>query len=212
MSRRWPLIAVVAGIALLATTVLAAGRPAGPVPEFGPAAPPDPAATSTPPPSAAAPQAPPATPRAVRPVRLAIPAIGVDTAVEATGVDDATGELAVPRDVAAVGWYRFGPDLAARAGSIVLAGHVDSAEQGAGAFFRLRDLRPGDRVTVTGTGNLTRTYTVDSRRVYAKASVPLEQLFARDGSPRLTLITCGGAFDRRAGYYRDNVVVTANPE
>ncbi len=33
----------------------------------------------------------------------------------------------------------------------------------------------------------------------------------RRGRPRLVLVTCGGPFDRVAGHYRDNVVLTAVP-
>ncbi|GAA4446012.1 class F sortase [Phytohabitans houttuyneae] len=213
MSRRWPLIAVVAGTLLLAAAALVAWRPGGQVREFGPAPPPVPVATTATAGAAAAP-APSAErvpPRRLPPERLAIPAIGVDATVRATGVDRATGELDVPPSVDTVGWYRFGPDLASGAGSIVIAGHVDSAEEGEGAFFRLRELRAGDTVMVRGAGGAERVYTVDSRRVYAKSSAPLDRLFARDGPPRLTLITCGGAFDRETGHYRDNVVVTATP-
>jgi hypothetical protein len=50
-----------------------------------------------------------------------------------------------------------------------------------------------------------------ARQTYRKTRIPLEKYFARDGKPRLTLITCGGQFDRRTGHYRDNVVVTADP-
>lgn len=209
--RHGPLLAGAAGVLTLAAAVYLGWRDDRPVREFG-AAPPATAAPSVTPPAIAAP--PPAREPAVRPLppqRLAIPAIGVDAAVRLTGIDKTTGEVDVPRDVNTVGWYRFGPDLATRAGSIVIAGHVDSAEQGRGAFFRLRDLQPGDRATVTGADGRARTYTVDSRRVYAKSSAPLDRLFARDGPPRLTLITCGGAFERRTGHYRDNVVVTAAP-
>ena len=42
-----------------------------------------------------------------------------------------------------------------------------------------------------------------------KTRIPLERYFARDGALRVTLITCGGPFDRTTGHYRDNVVVTA---
>jgi hypothetical protein len=45
----------------------------------------------------------------------------------------------------------------------------------------------------------------------AKAELPLDQIFARDGAPRLTLVTCGGAFNRATSGYTDNVVVTAEP-
>ena len=42
-------------------------------------------------------------------------------------------------------------------------------------------------------------------------SVRLEDLFARDGTPRLVLITCGGNFNRALDSYDDNVVVIAIP-
>jgi sortase (surface protein transpeptidase) len=210
--RRWPVLAMAAGALMLAAAALVGWRSDGEVRQFGPTPSPTPPTLAATAPAEKA-TAPAEKPRvaAVPPRRLTIPAIDVDAAVRATGIDEATGELDVPRSVDTVGWYRFGPELAAGAGSVVIAGHVDSAEQGQGAFFRLRDLRAGDRVTVTGPGGETRVYTVDSRRVYAKSSAPMDRLFARDGPPRLTLITCGGTFDRRDGHYRDNVVVTAGP-
>ena len=58
---------------------------------------------------------------------------------------------------------------------------------------------------------MTRTYRVVAREEYRKTKIPLDRYFARDGKPRLTLITCGGPFDREAGHYRDNIVVTAVP-
>jgi hypothetical protein len=52
---------------------------------------------------------------------------------------------------------------------------------------------------------------VVARERYTKSKIPLDRYFARDGRVRLTLITCGGPFDRRTRHYRDNVVVTAEP-
>ncbi len=54
-------------------------------------------------------------------------------------------------------------------------------------------------------------YEVVGRRQYLKTRVPLGALFARTGAPRLTLITCGGSFDRATRSYLANVVVTAVP-
>jgi hypothetical protein len=88
---------------------------------------------------------------------------------------------------------------------------VDSAEQGKGAFFRLGRMAVGDRLTLTGAGGARQEFQVAARERYAKTRIPLEKYFARDGAPRLTLITCGGPFDVRTGHYRDNVVVTATP-
>lgn len=147
----------------------------------------------------------------VAPARLAIGRLKLDARVEAVGIDAATGDFAVPPSIDRVGWYRYGPGLEATAGSIVIAGHVDSAEQGKGAFFRLRELAPGDPVTVTGSDGVSHQFTVVAREIFAKTAVPLERYFARDGAPRLTLITCGGPFDAKTRHYRDNVVITAEP-
>ncbi|MER5453971.1 class F sortase [Micromonospora sp. NPDC002389] len=147
----------------------------------------------------------------VPPVRLRIPAIEVVARVDPVGVDARSGEFDVPPSVDRIGWYRFGPGLEADAGSVVIAGHVDSAEQGRGAFWRLRELAPGDTLTVTGADGTPRGYRVVAREEYDKTKIPLERYFARDGRPRLTLITCGGPFDAQARRYRDNIVVTAVP-
>ncbi|XVV10070.1 class F sortase [Actinoplanes sp. CA-131856] len=143
------------------------------------------------------------------PARLRIPALDLDATVDAVGIDKATGDFAVPPSVDRVGWYRYGPGFSAKAGSIVIAGHVDSAAEGEGAFFRLGRLDAGDKVTLAGPDGRERTFEVIARERYRKTAVPLEKYFARDGAPRLTLITCGGPFDQKTRHYRDNVVITA---
>jgi hypothetical protein len=145
----------------------------------------------------------------VEPTRLELSTIGVSATVRPVGIDAATGELSVPPSVDTVGWYRFGPGLDATQGSVVVAGHVDIADEGKGAFFRLRELAEGDPVVVTGSDGVTRTYRVSEREAWPKTRIPLDRYFARDGAPRLTLITCGGPFDEETSSYRDNVVITA---
>lgn len=151
----------------------------------------------------------PAAPRAAAPTRLRIPSLDLDASVDAVGIEPATGEFAVPPSVDRVGWYRYGPGFSAGAGSIVIAGHVDSAAEGKGAFFKLGSLDAGDTVTLTGPGGKAREFEVVARKRYQKTSIPLQDYFARDGAVRLTLITCGGPFDPKTRHYRDNVVVTA---
>ena len=94
---------------------------------------------------------------------------------------------------------------------MVIGGHVDSATQGEGAFFRLRDLKPGDTITLTGADSSTHRYTVAAREEYPKTAIDLTRYFGWTGAPRLTLITCGGTFDRATHHYRDNIVITASP-
>lgn len=153
----------------------------------------------------------PAAATVIEPATLVIPAIGVTATVRPVGIDPATGELSVPPSVDTVGWYRYGPGLEATAGSVVIAGHVDSAEQGRGAFFRLKDLKLDDQLRVTGADGAERTYRIVAREEWPKSRIPLDQYFGRDGGVRLTLITCGGPFDEATRNYRDNVVITAVP-
>lgn len=145
------------------------------------------------------------------PVRVDLPSLGVSAAIRPVGVDG-RGTLQVPPDVADVGWYRYGPRPGDPAGSTVLSGHVDSAEQGRGAFFRLRRLAPGDPVVVHGSDGRVRRYRVVAREEWPKGRVPLDRLFARTGASRLTLVTCGGGFREDIDSYLDNVAVTAVAE
>lgn len=203
------LLLMAAGVALTTTFGVVACR-SEPPGDFGVVT------VSTPVTSAPAASAPAvATPEPVRdevaPARLAIPALKLTASVDAVGVDARTGDFAVPPSVDRVGWYRYGPGFSAANGSIVLAGHVDSADEGEGAFFRLGSLKKDDVVTLTGPDGTDRTFRVVARERYRKTAIPLEKYFVRDGDPRLTLITCGGPFDPETRHYRDNVVVTAVP-
>ena len=160
--------------------------------------------------AAAAAPAPPVAPPAP-PVRIRVPDAGVDAPVVDSGVD-VRGGMAVPHDIRTVGWYEFGAGPGASAGSAVLAGHVDDRVQGFGAFHRLGDLSVGRPVQVELADGSTVGYRVSTVERVAKAALPVDRLFARDGAPRLVLVTCGGVFDPAAGGYTDNVVVTAEPE
>jgi sortase (surface protein transpeptidase) len=126
------------------------------------------------------------------------------------GVDD-SDNLAIPTDVGTAGWFSAGPKAGAASGSVVVAGHVDSAQQGIGAFKALWSATPGMLIRVDRLAGPPLTYRVVSRERFDKGSVPLASLFGRAGAPRLTLITCGGTFDNETLSYTDNVVVTAVP-
>jgi sortase (surface protein transpeptidase) len=130
--------------------------------------------------------------------------------VSPAGVDIGKGELAAPSDIRRTGWWRDGATPGAESGSVLIAGHVDSAKLGAGAFFRLREARPGDRVQVITADGATATYRVVSVRRYLKRRLPPD-IYSLRGEPRLVLVTCGGPFDRSSGQYKDNVVLTAVP-
>jgi sortase (surface protein transpeptidase) len=141
-----------------------------------------------------------------RPVRLRIPAIGVDSAIVDIGVD-AAGALVPPERPDLVGWFAGGP-APGGVGPTVLAGHVDS-RTGPAVFYHLANLRPGDTVTIERADASTASFTVVSRRRVAKAAFPTDLVYAPLPVPLLRLVTCGGTFDRAASSYRDNVIVEA---
>ncbi|HET9139163.1 class F sortase [Actinophytocola sp.] len=207
MSRTRVLITV-CGTGLLvagaAGWLITTAEPAPP-PSFG--APQTTALRGTPP----VPTAAPTSARRGEPVRtLALPAQGLTVPVVAVGVAP-DGSMAIPDDVGTAGWYRFGAAPGSDRGSIVISGHINDRDQGPGAFAGLNLVNPGDPVTVVTDTGRTLRYQVVSRQRFDKADVPLDRVFDRTGPPRLTLVTCGGAFDRGTGNYRDNIVVTAVP-
>ena len=116
----------------------------------------------------------------------------------------------MPANIHRLGWWSDGLQPGATSGSILIAGHVDSATAGAGALFGLRDARAGERIQVTTRSGRTFTYGVVSVQRMLKAQLPAS-VYSRTGRPRLVLVTCGGPFDTSIGHYRDNVVVTAVP-
>ncbi|SFR99341.1 Sortase family protein [Agrococcus baldri] len=141
------------------------------------------------------------------PVALSMPELGVDLAVVPVGVRD-DGQMDVPLLVSEAGWYRFGPEPGADAGSAVIAAHVAS-DQGAAPMAVLLDATPGFTIEVmTRSGEVLR-YRVDTVEQLGKERLPVDELFARDGEHRLRLITCAGEWDPVAGAFEDNVVATA---
>lgn len=144
------------------------------------------------------------------PVRLRLSRLDIDAPVlpVSVGVD---GLLGVPDNPRQLGWWSGSGRPGMPSGSVVIDGHVDSAALGLGAMFRLRETRPGDEVVLMNAAGGSTRYTVVARRSYAKTSLPVAEVFARDVGPRLVLLTCGGRFDQATRHYADNLVVYAVP-
>jgi len=144
------------------------------------------------------------------PVRVRVATLGIDAPVTPADIDTRAGVLDVSSDIRRLGWWADGAAPGDSTGAILVAGHVDSASKGPGAFFRLRSARPGTRVELRSRDGRVRAYRVVSVRAMRKEMLPLD-VYSLRGPGRLVLVTCGGPFDRRSGHYLDNVVVTAVP-
>ncbi|WP_299037676.1 class F sortase [uncultured Pseudokineococcus sp.] len=142
------------------------------------------------------------------PVRLRVPAVGIDTDLLHLGLNE-DGTLAVPPrtgpDNLKASWYDGSP-RAGQVGPTVIAGHIDSRE-GPSVFYRLGELEPGDEVHVDRADGTTATFVVDTAERYPKDDFPTQRVYGSTDDPQVRLITCGGVFDRTTGHYRDNTVV-----
>jgi LPXTG-site transpeptidase (sortase) family protein len=140
------------------------------------------------------------------PTRIEIPSLEVDATIVAVGLQP-DGSMEIPPATVA-GWYHYGPKPGADSGSAVIAGHV--ASRGVpGVFLKLRGLEVGAEVSVTDADGETHRYRVSERFQVGKEALPSTELFRTSGDPVLTLITCGGEFDRKARRYSDNVIIRA---
>lgn len=121
------------------------------------------------------------------------------------------GELVVPENVRRVGWWDGSAYAGDPFGSVVIAGHVDSASQGVGFFARLLEVSAGDEITLSKGGHQAR-YRVRELQTVAKQALAAEsQAFDQTGDHRLVLITCTGAYVPSRGGYASNLVVIAEP-
>ncbi|MDQ2791673.1 MAG: class F sortase [Actinomycetota bacterium] len=149
-------------------------------------------------------------PRA-EPSSIRIPAINVTSPVNVVGLNpDKT--MAVPQpgplyDQAA--WYRYSP-TPGEIGPSVIIGHIDSAKNGPSVFFKLGELKPGQRIQVTRSDGTTPTFEVDSVHSYPKDAFPQQAVYGDTNYAALHLITCGGSFDRQTRQYLNNTVVFAH--
>ncbi|MFI8964204.1 class F sortase [Streptomyces sp. NPDC053493] len=158
--------------------------------------------------AAAKPQPPPAPLGRSRPTTLAVPAITIEAPV--LGLDvDAAGRLATPPvdNPRVVGWYANGVSPGER-GTAVVVGHRDT-RTGPAIFLNLNSLDPGNTVRVARADGRVAVFTVDKVRTYAKTAFPDAEVYGASKRPELRLLTCGGAFDHKAGY-ASNIVVFAH--
>ena len=138
------------------------------------------------------------------PVRLLIPSIGVDTVIESVGKTDA-GEVGVPQDSKNAAWYNLGI-APGQPGNAVIAGHLDN-KTGRAVFWRLRELKVDDTITVIDAGGSERTFAVIEVAAYPYNEAPINKIFGFDLEHDLNLITCTGRWNSKTHTYSQRLVV-----
>jgi Sortase domain len=154
-------------------------------------------------------RATPPLPRAM-PTRIEIPAIRVDAPIAPLGLDEDGGVQVPPLSRPALtGWYQPGPAPGQRGGAVIL-GHVDTRRNGPAVFYRLKQLRPGNWITVRRSDGGTARFQVDSVERFPRGEFPTARVYGPLDYPGLRLVTCGGQFDYQRHEYEDNLMVFAS--
>ncbi|SDR74041.1 Sortase family protein [Nocardioides scoriae] len=141
------------------------------------------------------------------PQQLLLPA---GDAVQLAAVDTRSdGLLEVPDDVRRAGWWRGGARVGDPFGVTLLAGHVDSATQGLGAFASLLEVEAGDHF-VLSSATLQQTFVATSRELVEQGPLTgRTDLTDPAGERRIVLVTCAPPYDASRGGYQRLAVVTA---
>lgn len=149
----------------------------------------------------------PASLEPTTPSYLLIPSLGVEAAIEPTALA-ADGGMPAPRNGAVVAWYDFSAG-AGEPGNMVVAGHRDWQRQ-RGVFYGLGRLVRGDEVWVLDRAGVWHRYDVEwSISLPDDDQFPLVETLGPTAVRSLTLITCSGRFDQRAGSYVERRLVRA---
>ncbi|MDX2559746.1 class F sortase [Streptomyces sp. TX20-6-3] len=162
--------------------------------------------------AAPAPTASPAKPLARSlPVRVRVPAAGVDTAptgpvLELGLAADGTVEVPSVADADRIGWYDKGV-TPGQTGPAVLIGHFDTA-RGPAVLKNVSKVAVGDEITVTRVDGTTAVFRVRELEQVGKDAFPTAKVYGDTDRPELRLITCGG--ELVDGHRPDNIILYAD--
>ena len=137
------------------------------------------------------------------PIRLSIPAINVDARIQDVGVA-LKGEMEVPNNVVDVGWFKIG-SRPGEVGSAVIAGHIDGESGEVGVFANLYKLKEGDRLYIEDDKGTSIAFVVREKRIFDPGYA--DEVFSRNDSAHLNLITCDGLWDGVKKSYSKRLVV-----
>jgi LPXTG-site transpeptidase (sortase) family protein len=147
---------------------------------------------------------------ASQPVRIIIPAIGVNAPV--VPVSKTAGSVGTPpltnHDLA--GWYD-GSVTPGQTGPSLIDGHIDG-DGLASVFYRVPALKTGDVIRVLLKDGETASFKVTWVQVVAKTAFPWKAVLGWTSYPSLRLVTCGGPFNSLTGHYVENVIVYATEQ
>lgn len=139
------------------------------------------------------------------PKKITIPGIGVDAYLQNVGVDQ-NKEIAVPSNIHMGGWF-VDSVRPGEKGLSIIDGHLNGVNED-GIFIDLEKVKQGDTFAVEFGDGSKKAFSIKAVKV-----IDLDQaasvLFSQDPAiaSQLTLITCGGEWDKDTRLYDKRVIV-----
>ena len=152
----------------------------------------------------------PAADKVSAPSTVTVDDIAVESVLQPLGFN-ADGSLEVPATgprYDEAGWFTGSP-RPGDVGPAVLLGHVTGSGGVPSVFYRLSELRPGHRITVSREDGSQVHFEVYRVEQHPKDSFPTAAVYGNTTGPELRLITCSGTRDPGTGRHRDNTIVYA---
>lgn len=141
------------------------------------------------------------------PRQIELPSVGASGCIQRVGVA-ADNAIAVPTNIHLAGWY-VGSAIPGQPGVSIVDGHVLGRYNDA-IFARLGELQPDEKIRIQFGDKTWKEFSVVSVDSYSVKQASEEQYKALpDVDKQLTLVTCGGTFDRLSQTYDRRVIVRA---
>jgi sortase (surface protein transpeptidase) len=138
------------------------------------------------------------------PVSLKVKAIGISSDIIPLGKYP-DGEIEMPSYPELPGWYKYGP-TPGEIGPAIIVGHLDT-DTDVAVFWRLHELKAGDRVEVGRADGTTATFVVMATKQLPRYKFPTQEVYGNINYAGIRLITCGGTFNPTTLKYSHNTVV-----
>jgi len=142
------------------------------------------------------------------PVRIKIPKIHVNAVIDHVGILK-DGSMGIPSVPSRAAWYMLGPTPGAT-GSAVIDGHVNWWNGRKGVFEHLKDLKPGDTITIQDDQGIVTSFMMRSSKTIGRNDDATSVFRSTDGKSHLNLVTCTGVWDRAAQMYTKRLVIFAD--
>lgn len=130
------------------------------------------------------------------PVRLKVPAIGVDSAIEDALITP-DGRMDVPSGTKNVAWFALGPNPG-EVGSAVIGGHYGfyQGNKGPTVFYKLDQLKVGEKIYIVDDKGGTLAFQVREIKLFDRNADATDVFTSSDGLAHLNLITCEGVWNK----------------